>query len=135
MCNYAVSHAGFRPAAVLLHTPEADAVLLKAADNLGIACKELPPLRALRESLWSFWESGKQSLQLLQPVISLQCPFLTVVFSFPAVSRVQTFFVTQEAAKTLRHIPTLCRRMIAQGQLCPVDHKSFASLVRPCRVN
>ncbi len=75
MCNYAVSHAGFRPAAVLLHTPETDAVLLKAADDLGIDCKELPPLRALRESFWSFWESGKQSVKLLQPVISLQCPF------------------------------------------------------------
>lgn len=49
--------------------------------------------------------------------------------AFPAVSWVETFFVTKEAAQLLRHIPTLCRRMLTLGQLCPVDSKSFAGLV------
>lgn len=47
----------------------------------------------------------------------------------PAVSWVETFFVTKEAAQVLRHIPTLCRRMLTLGQLCSVDSKSFAGLV------
>ena len=53
-----LSKAGCRPAAILLHTPEADAALLRAADELGVACREVPPLKALRESLWSLWDSG-----------------------------------------------------------------------------
>lgn len=93
---------GCRPAAILLHTPEADAALLRAADELGVVCREVPPLKALRESLRSFWDS---------------------------VSWVKTCFVTKEAAQVLRHIPTLCRRMVTLGQLCPVDSKSFAGLV------
>lgn len=91
-----------RPAAILLHTPEADAALLRAADELGVACVEVPPLKALRESLRSFWDS---------------------------VSWVETFLVTKEAAQVLRHIPTLCRRMLTLGQLYPVDSKSFAGPV------
>ena len=47
----------------------------------------------------------------------------------PAVSWVETFSVTKEAAQVLRHIPTLCRWMLTLGQLCPVDSKSFAGLV------
>lgn len=50
--------AGFRPAALLLHTPEADAALLRAADEHGVTCKKVPPLRTLRESFRSFWDSG-----------------------------------------------------------------------------
>ncbi len=54
---------------------------------------------------------------------------MMLVLCFPAVFWVETFFVTEEAAQVLRHIPTLCRRMLTLGQLCPVDSKSFAGLV------
>ncbi len=46
-------------------TPEADAALLRAADELGVVCREVPPLKALRESLRSFWDSGIAPLFLL----------------------------------------------------------------------
>ncbi len=55
--------------------------------------------------------------------------FVMLALCFPAVSWVKTYFVTKEAAQVLRHIPTLCRRMVTLGQLCPVDSKSFAGLV------
>ena len=62
-CLFRLQHntplqAGCRPAAILLYTSEADAALLRAADELRVACEEVPPLKALRESRWSFWDSG-----------------------------------------------------------------------------
>ena len=35
-------------------------IVLKAADDFGVACREVPPLKALRESLRPFWDSGKR---------------------------------------------------------------------------
>ena len=77
-----LSKAACRPAAILLYTPEADAALVRAADELGVACREVPPLKALRESLRSFWESGIPPLflschKLLEQPLSLSCCWWT----------------------------------------------------------
>lgn len=48
---------------------------------------------------------------------------------FPAVSWVETLFITKEAGQVLRHIPTLSYDMLTLRQLCPVDSKGFAGLV------
>lgn len=52
-----------QPAAVLLHTSEDDAALLRLADHLGLIRKEIPPMAVLRESVRSVWDSGTQSLK------------------------------------------------------------------------
>lgn len=54
---------------------------------------------------------------------------------FRAVSGVKVFFVTKEAAKTLRLAPTLGRRMSTEGLLCRVDSEHFATLVSPAMVS
>ena len=53
------SVAGYRPAAVLLHTAETDAALIDVADDLGVACMQLPAPAVLRQSVRSVWDLGK----------------------------------------------------------------------------
>ena len=59
--RYAV--AGYRPAAILLHTAEIDAVLIDTADDLGVACLQLPAPAVLRQSVRSVWDSGRSNLR------------------------------------------------------------------------
>ncbi|KAL3155918.1 hypothetical protein ABBQ32_012915 [Trebouxia sp. C0010 RCD-2024] len=47
---------GYRPAAVLLHTAETDAVLIDTAGDLGVACLQLPAPAVLRQSVRSVWD-------------------------------------------------------------------------------
>ena len=49
---------------------------------------------------------------------------------FPAVATKETFFVTQQAANILRHLPILGRRMLQQGHLYLVDSQNLGSMVR-----
>lgn len=89
------------PAAVLLHTADTDGSLLGLADELGVACQELPSSGVLRESVRPFWD---------------------------LVSTFKIFYITKEAGKILRHVPVLCRRMISQGTFCLVDNNTFEGL-------
>lgn len=57
------SVAGYRPAAVLLHTAETDAVLIDTAGDLGVACLQLPAPAVLRQSVRSVWDLGRSSLR------------------------------------------------------------------------
>ncbi|KAL3155453.1 hypothetical protein ABBQ38_011009 [Trebouxia sp. C0009 RCD-2024] len=93
---------GYRPAAVLLHTAETDAAILDLADHLGVGCEQLPAPGVLRKSVRSVWDS---------------------------VSTAKVFFVTTEAANTLRLAPTFARRLNAEGTLCRINLQGFASLV------
>ena len=54
-----LSVAGYRPAAVLLHTAETEAALIDVADDLGVACLQLQAPVVLRQSVRSVWDLGK----------------------------------------------------------------------------
>ena len=131
------SVAGYRPAAVLLHTAETEAALIDVADGLGVACLQLQAPAVLRQSVRSVWDLGKERIfcpqlhAVLAQDLYFQCSSL---LSFCAVSTVKVFFVTKEAIKTLRLAPTLGRRLSSEGTLCQVDTERFASLVSPALV-
>ena len=51
--NVTLLVVGYRPAAILLHTAETDAVLIDIADDLGVACLQLPAPAVFRQSVRS----------------------------------------------------------------------------------
>lgn len=125
--------AGYRPAAVLLHTAETDAAILDLADHLGVGCEQLPAPGVLRKSVRSVWDSGKPTSS--PPVLCAagtgsHSKGTDLLFLY-AVSTAKVFFVTTEAANTLRLAPTFARRLNAEGTLCRINLQGFASLVRP----
>ena len=90
-----LSKANCRPAAIVLHTPQSDVAVLRAADELGLACIVVPPLKALRESIRSFYDLNTPPLVFLKApgVAFVPCSCWThmSVLCLPAVSWVEFF--------------------------------------------
>lgn len=135
--NRVRSGAGYRPAAVLLHTAETDGAFIDIADNLGVACLQLPAPAVLRGSVRSVWDLGELPFRPQGSLVSFTVAkelYLRPFWSLCAVSTVKVFFVTKEATRTLRLAPTLARRMNIEGILCQVNVERCASLVSPALV-